>query len=395
MSKPHTKPQPKADKADKTNKTRKILIIILIILILICAGVGVWWFCFAQKDENGNFIGIGIGTGSNTDQPIYSKFTGLEITNESENSAPTFCVQIPNGSTDGARPQAGLTHAGVVFEAIAETGITRFAAVFQNPQTSVIGPIRSLRPYYLDWDTPFDCTVVHDGGSPEALAAIRNGGQRNLDEDFNYMWKENDASRLWNNVFTSPNRLLNFNNNNGYTTSSPKTFPRLTPDYTPSTAEPCDEEATNECITDELATSITTTFTGLIDYNVNYRYSSDSNTYLRSYGNGNAHMVYDCAANLTEPYTGDCSLVQVAPSAVVIMRVQEHTMSDNYHESITTIGSGTAYIFQNGRLIEGKWSKSNQSAQIKFTDASGEEVAFVPGQVWIAAVPQFGSVNWD
>lgn len=383
----------------KSKNTRKILIIILVVLIIAAVGGGAWWF-LAQREEGDIFGGFGFGEGGNGDEPIYSKFTGLEIKNPAENSAPTFCVQIPNGSTDGARPQAGLTHAGVVFEAIAETGITRFAAIFQNPQTSVIGPIRSLRPYYLDWDTPFDCTVVHDGGSPEALAAIRNGGQRNLDEDFRYMWKENDHSRLWNNVFTSPSKLTSFNNDNGYTTSNPKTFPRLTPADVEAIANPVDPcDGVPDCSTPQGTpapiTSIWTTFTGLNDYNVHYRYNSDSNTYLRSYDNGKAHMVYDCAASLTEPYTGDCPLVQVEPSSVVVMRVQEHTMSDNYHESIATIGSGVAYVFQNGQVIEGKWSKTSQNSQISFTDADGDEIAFNPGLVWIAAVPQFGSVSWE
>lgn len=389
-------------KGGKTSNTKssKIIIAAIIILILAIIGIAVWWL-FTQRDSEGGFLGIGgIAEGSNLDEPIYSNFTGFEIADASENTAPTFCVQIPNGSTDGARPQAGLTHAGVVFEAIAETGITRFAAIFQNPQTSVIGPIRSLRPYYLDWDTPFDCTVVHDGGSAEALSAISAGGQRNLDEDFTYMWKENDPSRLWNNVFTSPSRLLNFNNDHGYTTSNPQTFPRLAPyevEAILTPIDPCEDQ--DNCSAVQGAptpvTFIQTTFTGLTDYTVNYQYDADTNTYLRSYATGGPHLVYNCTTDLNEPYTGNCPLAQVAPSAVVVMRVDEHTMSDNYHESITTIGSGTAYIFQNGQLTEGKWSKTSQNSQIKFTNLSGEEIAFTPGQVWIAAVPQFGSAYWE
>ena len=47
------------------------------------------------------------------------------------NEQPIYCIQIPNG-LDGARPQVGLHRASIVFEAIAEVGITRFAAIFKN-----------------------------------------------------------------------------------------------------------------------------------------------------------------------------------------------------------------------------------------------------------------------
>lgn len=381
---------------DQNKKSKKPLIITIVVVLLLAIGVGAWWF-FTQHSEGDEVL----GEDADTTEPIYSKFTGLEIANASLNDSPTYCVQIPNGSTDGARPQAGLTEAGVVFEAIAETGITRFAAIFQNPAVSVIGPIRSLRPYYLDWDTPFDCTVVHDGGSHEALQAIASGGQRDLDENFQYMWRENNSSRFWNNVFTSPSKLLDFNISMGYTTSQPKTFPRLKPaevqDVLNAQAS-CDPATEDTCDTEpEFASAsiIRTAFSNIADYTVNYTYDSASNKYLRAYEYGGVHNTYVCDQSLDQPFTSDCALQQVAPSAIAVMRVRESTMSDGYHEDIKTIGSGEAYIFQNGTVIEGNWRKSSQNSQIEFTDATGGAIAFTPGQLWIAAVPQFGSVSWE
>lgn len=380
---------------EKSHKSRKTPILITaILLVLVAIGGGVWWWYNGGKEQ---LAEGGFGEGGNEPEKIYSNFTGYEITDASLNNSPTFCVQIPNGSTDGARPQAGLTEAGVVFEAIAETGITRFAAIFQNPNTGVIGPIRSLRPYYLDWDTPFDCTVVHDGGSPEALVAIAQGGQRNLDENFNYMWKENNPSRLWNNVFTSPTKLQAFNTDKGYLTSTPKTFPRLTPEELNDKSKQspkCADDASENCESPSQITSIRTAFTSLSTYTVNYTYDASSNTYKRSYERGGAHLTYNCPIHITDfSQCGDP--VQVSPNVVVIMRVQEHTMSDNYHESIQTIGEGDVYIFQNGQLIEGTWRKISQDQQIVFRSADGAEIKFIPGQIWIAAIPQFGQVSWE
>ncbi len=381
----------------KTKSSKKLVIIILAVLVLAAAGGAWWWFSQHQNHEGAN-------TDDNypTTEPLYHPLTGLIADQLTAASSTNFCVQIPNGSTDGARPQAGLSQAGVVFEAIAETGITRFAAVFAGDvNTGVIGPIRSLRPYYLDWDTPFDCTVVHDGGSPEALAAVGNGKYRNLDEDFTYMWKENNPSRLWNNVFTSPGLLLSFNRDHNYAQSDAKTFSRLHPAQVQTILEQqqtssC-EDNTEDCIAETFQpiTHIRTAFTNLTDYIVNYYYDATSNTYRRSYENGNDHLVYDCPAGSGQQYTEECNLVQVSPSSVVVMRVQESTASDNYHENIQTIGQGKVYIFQNGQMIEATWQKSSQKSQITFTDTTGAEIELNPGLLWIAAVPQFGSVSWE
>ncbi len=388
-------PKPIKEKPRKSNKLF-ITIAIIIIIVLIAAFVVLWLFKGNLDFSNIGCISSGCPDSLDEPIPVYSHLTGLEIANNSLNASPTFCVQIPNGSTDGARPQAGLDQASVVFEAIAETGITRFAAIFQNPNTGIIGPIRSLRPYYLDWDTPFDCTVVHDGGSPEALAAVGNGRYRNLDENFDYMWKVNDYSRLWNNVFTSPEKLLAFNRSHNYNTSSPKTFPRLTPteleDLNDSQLN-CDSE-TNDCTVENPATSIQTVFTNLSDYIVNYTYDSASNTYRRSYEGTGPHLTYSCPADITD-FAACGEPIPVAPSAVVVMRVQEHTMSDNYHEAIQTTGQGVTYVFQNGTITEGTWQKSSQDSQLQFHDLAGNIIKLVPGQAWIAAVPQFGSVSWE
>lgn len=375
------------------SSTKTLIIVLIIILILAAGGAAAWWW-FNQGEAEGDLAGVD----STTKQPIYSTLTGLEISNASLNTSPTFCMQIPNGSTDGARPQAGLKDAAVVFEAIAETGITRFAAIFQNPTSAIIGPIRSLRPYYLSWDTPFDCTIVHDGGSDEALAAVGNGKYRNLDEDFSYMWKINYIQgqyRYWNNVFTSPAKLLDFNHSHNYNTSTPKAFPRLTP---PEVSDILAEQRT--CAEDDpecedlpkLVTQIRAVFTNLSDYIVNYQYDANTNTYLRFYEGDGAHMSYHCT-NADDP--DGCTSSQVSPNAIAVIRVQENTMSDGYHEEIQTIGSGQAYIFQNGEVIEGTWHKSSQNSQIEFLDTDNNIIKFTPGQLWIAAVPQFGSVSWE
>lgn len=333
---------------------------------------------------------------------IYSKLTGEALADGAKVNAPAYCVQIPNG-TDGARPQVGLTEAGVVFEAVAEAGITRFAAIYQDPSSAVIGPVRSLRIYYLEWDTPFDCTIVHAGGSGDALAAVARGGYKDLTENYTYMYRGNYSYRLWNNLFTTSAYLKQFSADRGYTTSEIKGFARMTPDE--ATAEKVKNTAVNPLQVTEATDKDTSAvaakvshvelkFGGWASFNVEYNYNATSNTYLRSYESGAAHEVYECAGkDLGEKNPEDvCTPAQVAPSVVVAIVVSEKRAADNYHEDVTVLGSGKAFIFQNGGVTTGTWKKNSDAEQIKFYDAAGAEILLAPGQTFVSAVPTYGSV---
>lgn len=399
----------KSPKKPRTKKQKIILGILIGVVVILVIALGVLIYMLLQKPDDKETAR------QEFPDPIYSVLTGEEIFDEALNSTPAFCVQIPNGN-DGGRPQAGLTHAGIVFEAIAEANITRFAAIFQNTDTSAIGPIRSLRPYYLDWDTPFDCTIVHAGGSDEANRALKAGGQRDLNESLSYMWRESGSGRGWNNLFTSPAKVAEFNSAQGYNSSSISAFPRLTPDeesellHTRRAAAEASEEVdcdNTECTeesvevddepTYQAANVVRLNLGNIKMFNVVYNYDAETNSYPRSYANGETHLVYDCPSGLTEPQTttacGD--LTQVAPKAVAAMVVKEGKMADNYHEDIKTLGSGSAYVFQNGEVIEGTWAKSAQDSQIIFRDNDGNEIKFTPGQLWITAVPEYGTVTWE
>ncbi len=73
---------------------------------------------------------------------VPSTLTGLPV-DPIVNKRTVTGVMIEN--TPWARPQAGLSNAGVVFEAIAEGGITRFLALYQDTAPKNVGPIRSSR----------------------------------------------------------------------------------------------------------------------------------------------------------------------------------------------------------------------------------------------------------
>ena len=397
---------PKDTPEEKKSKRTLIIVLSLVGIILLGSGLALYFLVLNKPKEE-----VVVEPEPEIIEPVkviepedntphyYSTLSGEEISNPISNSNPTFCVQIPNG-IDGARPQVGLHNAKVVFEAIAEAGITRFAAIFQDPP-AVIGPIRSLRLYYLNWDVPFDCTVVHAGGSEEALQALRSYGSRDLTENYAYMWRSSanyTVQRLWNNLFTSGELLNGFNINNGYLTSDIKSFAHMTP--TESTRNKIDVQIEEPLKIDQPAAKDTDTlsprvshidfsFGAMPNFNPVYDYDVAANSYKRSYETGAPHTSYDCTGKSGE-ITPElvCEETQITAKVVIAMMVQEKKAAyDNYHEDISTIGAGDAYIFQNGGVIEGTWEKSSKDAQIIFRDSSGDDIKLAPGNVWISALP--------
>src|SRR3569833_960472 len=98
---------------------------------------------------------------------VASPLTGVQV-NPLLAKRPVTGIMIENSTF--ARPQTGLQDAGVVYEAIAEAVITRFLALFQDATPQYIGPVRSLRPYFIHFAAPFQASIVHVGGSPDAIA---------------------------------------------------------------------------------------------------------------------------------------------------------------------------------------------------------------------------------
>lgn len=305
-------------------------------------------------------------TATPTPKPLvyYSPLTGEKVPDQASTGQAVTGIMIEN--SPDARPQSGIKPAGVVFEAIAEGGITRFLALYQSAKPQLIGPVRSVRLYYVDWVAPFQASIAHIGGSKFALNEVRNGNYRDIDQFFNAgsYWRATDRYAP-HNVYTSFERLDALNQKKGYTTSVFTAWPRK--DGAPS-------KAPN-------ATVIDVKISG-IPYNSHYQYDAASNTYLRSEG-GAQHI--------------DREAGQIAPTTVIVMdTVMNKVFEDGYREQITTVGSGRVRVFQDGTVIEGTWTKKDRGSQISFTDASGKEIPLSRGQTWITAVPvnQGGGVTW-
>ena len=293
---------------------------------------------------------------------VASNLTGLQV-DPTINARPVTAVMIEN-SLD-SRPQSGLSQAGVVFEAIAEGGITRFLALFQDTAPDNVGPIRSARPYYVEWEMGFDAGYAHVGGSPEALADIKAWGVRDLDQFANGGSYHRITSRAApHNVYTSIATLNQLEAAKGYTSSTFTGFARK-------------KEAPSKQPT---ATKINFALSGPL-YNVHYDYVATTNTYNRTEG-GAAHI--DANGN-----------VLISPKVVVGLVMPYSLEADDHHSQYGTIGSGPAYVFQDGTVTIGQWTKAANASQFTFADSAGKPLLLNPGQTWLTALGNTSSITYS
>lgn len=294
----------------------------------------------------------------------YSPLTGIEVKDEAATKQPVTAIMIEN--SPDARPQSGLKDAGVVFEAIAEGGITRFLTLHQEDKPQLIGPVRSVRMYFVDWLAPFNASVSHVGGSAASLAEVRNGNYRDIDQFFNSgsYWRATDRYAP-HNVYTSFEKLDALNAAKGYTSSAFTGFSR----------------ADGKASATPNASTVTINISSPL-FNSSYAYDAVNNRYNRNLG-GVPHL--------------DREGGQITPSVVIALKVDESTvLEDGYRQSIVTSGSGQAVIFQNGTVTNATWSKNDRASQLSFKDSDGKEIPLVRGQTWISAVPNgSGSVSWQ
>ncbi len=300
---------------------------------------------------------------------FYSPLTGVEVADENTTKRTVTAIMIEN--SPDARPQSGLKQGGVIYEAIAEGGITRFLVLYQESQPGLIGPVRSLRPYYIDWLAPYNASVAHIGGSYNALQEIRNGNYRDIDQFFNAStyWRAADRYAP-HNVYTNFERLNALNAAKGYTSSEFTGLRRV--DSTPK------KNATQAKLA--TANNIQVTISGQ-SYNSSYSYVPETKLYNRSQA-GAPHI--------------DREDGQISPRVVIVIKVPtSRGFEDGYREQMQTIGEGEGYIFQNGTVEVVKWQKPDKKTELKFISSAGKTVPLERGQTWITAIPTDKGVAWQ
>lgn len=275
-----------------------------------------------------------------------------------QNRTP-LAVIIEN-STD-SRPQSGLSSADVVYEALAEGGITRQMGVFLTNLNSVsLGPVRSMRVYFLDWLEEYQALAAHVGGNHNALARIGPEGVKDLDEFFTPGFQRTNDRPSPHNVYTTTDNLWSAGANKGWTGAT-SYHSWIFKDEASSSARPT---------TQHLGLG----FLGGADYKVVWDYDPTTNSYGRNVGG---------AAAIDRNTNTQILAKTVAVEVVPYTPFDDGTGALNMQD----IGSGKAYVFTDGKETDATWKKSSRTDRTIFVDTTGSEIPFNRGPIWIEVVP--------
>lgn len=344
------------------NLSRKQWILVGVLLLVLIVGAvfaGIYLYKHFTKLPPQKQVVVVADTKPKT---VASRLTGVQTTEEL-NNRPVTAVMVEN--SPDARPQSGLVDAGVVQEAIAEGGITRFMALYLEATPDYIGPVRSARPYYLDFVLPYQAGYAHVGGSPDALAQIKALGVRDLDQFANSGAYERVSKRYApHNVYTSIAKLDAVQQKKGYGKADFTVIPRKkdAPAQTP----------TAKVIDINISSFL---------YNVHYDYDAASNSYKRKMGG--------------QPHVDEKTQKQIAPKVVVTVTMPYSIHADGKHSVYGTTGTGTAYIFQDGTVTKATWTKPNRTDQISFKDEQGQIIKLNAGQTWVTLVKADANVTYS
>ncbi|MDH7476494.1 MAG: DUF3048 domain-containing protein [Microgenomates group bacterium] len=295
-----------------------------------------------------------------------------------------------------ARPQSGLSFADVIYEGVAESGITRFLAIYYCQDANPVGPVRSARVHFINLlqeygDYPLYAHVggANTPGPADALGYINKLGW-SLYNDLNqfavpfpFFWR--DYERLPNRVtehtvYTSTSKLWDYAKNKRKLTNVDEDNQSWDANFT-SWKFADDASLTDRGNVNQISFGFWTTFAN--DYSVVWTYNKNTNLYTRQNG-GQPHL----DKNTNQP---------IQAKDIIVIFAKESPANDGYeggHIVYKLTGSGEALIFQNGKAIKGSWQKKDYKTRMLFFDESGKEISLVRGKIFIELLPQGNKINY-
>jgi hypothetical protein len=281
-----------------------------------------------------------------------SPLTGMLDNDGASLTRSSLAVKIEN--TPEARPQSGLDVADVVYEEVVEGSITRFWAIFNSTVPPNVGPIRSVRLMDPGIVSPFGGVVAFSGGTGPNVALIRATPTVAIDESNAADAFYRDSKRFApHNLYGDTSKLFG---RGGQPVPPKPVFSYLSAD-----------QAAGGSPVSQFRVGFSS------GYDPTYVFDAAKRVWLRHYG--------------TTPFKA-VSGEQVAPANVIVQYIRYPANSEG-----VVIGEGDAWVFVDGFLVKGRWSKPDNVTPTAFTDAAGQVVRLRPGRTWVELLPVGSAVD--
>lgn len=310
--------------------------------------------------ENKETSQTSAGVNNNIPKETYIyPYTG-EISSNDPNLQTAYMSIIENSTF--ARPQSGLSEADIIYETSAEGGIPRFLALFHKNSPEKIGPVRSVRPYFLTFAKEHALPFGHCGGSSDAINEIKSDSSlMSMNEMYNSKSYFRDNNRKApHNLYTSSDNLKSLVKEKGFNISSKQFFK-----YDKNSLSNSTETANKINI---LPNKIYT-----IDYKFeDGKYTKYMDGEIATDSNNNAPITF---------------------KNIIVQKTDIYLNKDGSHLDIDLVGEGTGYLFTNGKKLDITWSKVSEYSQTKFYDSEKNEIKLSPGNTIINVIDKEAKVS--
>ncbi len=281
-------------------------------------------------------------------------------------------IGVMFNNIDYALPQVNLSKCDIIYEALAEGGITRLEGlILDYANAGDLGSIRSARPYYVSIARAYDAVYVHAGWSPQAQSLINSAGVNNLN-GVEGNFKVNGSLLFWRNqsrlnsgyaiehtMFVSGDDIAAGIAQKGYrTTLNDPGFKAFN----------FDSEFKN-IGSGASAKHITIPFSG--SYKTEFSYEEESGLYAHI-RKGKAHID---GANNSRIKTENVFIIYTT-----------HGFYDSYRRNITLTGEGKGVYANGGEYVNIIWKRASEDAPFKYYNEDGSELKVAPGTSYVSIV---------
>jgi len=313
------------------------------------------------------------------DGKMQSYLTG-EWKDEAVVKRRNMAVMMPNNKP--AIPQYGISQASIIYEAPVEGRITRLMAVFEDyDDLERVGPIRSSRDYYVYEAMGMDSIYVNWGLAVPYVAPIINtdridnvsqavsGISVSAMEAFDRVDRPGYATEFRGYMFIdgyndAVERL-------GYETEYREDRFEQVFTFEADNSKAADYEDYPE------ATKIYPGGTeknrgGYSDANPCFTYDEEDGLYYRTQFDG--------------PHYDEMNDEQLAVSNVIFKICKGEVRDDHDYLAFGIHGTGDAYVFTNGKVIEATWEREDDYSPNMYYDEDGNEIVLNQGKTWVCII---------
>lgn len=297
---------------------------------------------------------------------VQSSISGEWVDEKVEAKRP-YAVMI-NNIEYAFKHQKGTSKADIIYEALAEGGITRMMAIYQDPsKVKKIGSVRSARHYYVQFAKEWNAIYCHFGHTKYATEKINKLKANNLSglSGIGSLVYERDRSlSAPHNVFTSGKKLQQGAKKLKYSR-------KQKPDKVAEHFAFYEEET--ELASGDKAKNVILPFSNYSTCKL--KYSAKKRTYSK-YEYGQKHM---------DTYYKK----QLAFKNVIVQLVEESNIDHNGYQTMElSNNSGKGYYISNGKVQKITWERKESGNQMVYKSSNGNVLTINPGKTYIAVYPK-------